>query len=150
MSTFVSVFVMVKILNKCILSILVSILLFDRQRSSLHTPQSFHTPLYWLSSWSINKQIQEEIGLADWAKQIGLTLRIYGLYSAFKQPKEYTLINVFNRGNLLIYIHIFWTNTSVEYLLHRQNMSGRLCFCFLYCKIILQRSGYFCQTTTAH
>ena len=68
-STFVSVFtikrpmgarasrargvLMVKILNKCILSILVYNLFLDRQRNILYTPQYFNTPVYWQSSNSI-------------------------------------------------------------------------------------------------
>ena len=65
-STFVSVFtikrpkdaasavracgiLLVKILNKCILSILIHSLFLDRQRN-VHTLQYFHTLLAWLSS----------------------------------------------------------------------------------------------------
>ena len=62
MSTFVNVFkidasavracgvLMVKILNKCILSILVYNLFLDRQRNIFYTTQYFPTQLYWLSS----------------------------------------------------------------------------------------------------
>jgi len=41
---------MVKILNKCILSILVYNPFIDNQRNILYTPKYFHTPVYWLSS----------------------------------------------------------------------------------------------------
>ena len=45
---------MVKILNKCILSILVYNL-FQRQTAQyFHKIQYFHTPVYWLSSWNRN------------------------------------------------------------------------------------------------
>ena len=42
-----------KILNKCILSILVYNLFLDRRRNILYTPQYFNTPVYWQSSNSI-------------------------------------------------------------------------------------------------
>ena len=45
-------FSMVKIRNKCILSILVYNLFWDRQRNILYTPQYFHTPVYRPSSWN--------------------------------------------------------------------------------------------------
>ena len=49
----------VKILNKCILSILVYILFLDRQRNSVYTPQCFHTPVYLLSSCNRNSYFQK-------------------------------------------------------------------------------------------
>ena len=52
---------MVKILNKCILSILVYNL-FYRQ-----TAQYFHTLVYWLSSWNKNSNFQRKL-LSDWLK----------------------------------------------------------------------------------
>ena len=71
-STFVSVFtierpkgvsaarargvLMMKTLNKCILSILVYSLFLGRQRNILYAPQSCHTPVYWLSSWNRKSQ----------------------------------------------------------------------------------------------
>jgi len=48
----------VKILNKCILSILVYNLCLDKPRNILYTKQYFHTPLYWLTSWNRNSTFQ--------------------------------------------------------------------------------------------
>ena len=55
---------MVKILNKCILSILVYNLFLKRQRNILYTPQYFHTSVYWLYFWNRNLIIR----LSDWGK----------------------------------------------------------------------------------
>ena len=47
---------MVKILNTCILSILVYNLFWDKQHNILYTMQNFHTRVYWLSSWDRNSK----------------------------------------------------------------------------------------------
>ena len=44
---------MVKILNKCILSISVNNLFLNRQRNISYLTQYFHTPVNWLSLWNI-------------------------------------------------------------------------------------------------
>ena len=61
---------MVKILNKCVLSILVYNLFLDRQRNSLYTPQYFHAPVYWLSSWNRNSNFQKCSDFIGWKNRL--------------------------------------------------------------------------------
>ena len=49
---------MVKILNKCILSILMYSLVLHKQRKIVYTPQYFHTMVYLLSSSNRNSNFQ--------------------------------------------------------------------------------------------
>jgi len=57
------VVLMLKILNKCILRILVYNLFSDRQCTVLYTSQYFHTPVYWLYLWNRYSHFQNN---TDW------------------------------------------------------------------------------------
>ena len=77
-----------KILNKCILSILVYNLFLDRQRNIVYTPQYFHTPAYWLSSWT-RYPIFLKIRLSDWAlNRLGSTLIQYHVMKVWSMYED--------------------------------------------------------------
>jgi len=70
--------IMVKILNKCILSISMYNLFLDRERNILYTSQYFHTPVYWLP-YEIEIQLFTKCSLGEKKVRHKLSLRAYEL-----------------------------------------------------------------------
>ena len=77
---------MVKILNTRILSILVYNLFLDRQGNISYTPQYFHKPVNWLSSWNRNSNLKKSkaIWLSE-ENKLDIDYKLeYGIFYMYK------------------------------------------------------------------